>query len=256
MLTQEIKIKALNYELEYSKAYGADIEDYGDFIHIKNKYVNYAGDFNRAIHVKLEKTDDFPSIVERINEIHHTNRLEKPNNFYIYPPKLDRVIWEEYLSSKGYVLRQNYCMIKEISYTEENSDYTFFSPCYDDYFKWYYELEKGTSYFSQEWYNEVLPTTETFIREFKPYWLISNNVIVGWVYCQFNDEICNVHNVWIEELHRGKGLARIMFDFINNEAILNGCKYINLFAFEDRKAFYEKLNFNSYEEISIIRTAL
>jgi hypothetical protein len=63
-----------------------------------------------------------------------------------------------------------------------------------------------------------------------------------------------VHNVWIEESYRGKGLSRVMFELINNESIINDCKYINLFAFEDRKVFYEKLNFNIYEEISIIRT--
>lgn len=62
MIPQEVRIKALNYELEYLKAYGADVKDYGDFIHIKNKFVNYAGDFNRAIHIKLKSPDDFDRV--------------------------------------------------------------------------------------------------------------------------------------------------------------------------------------------------
>lgn len=254
MISQEVKKNALNYELEYSKAYSANVEDYGDFVHIKNKFVNYAGDFNRGIHLKLSNFDDFDKVVTKINEIHSSNGLEKPSNFYIYPPKLDKLVWEEYLATKNYELRKSCCMIREVSPVKTILNFSFTSPSYEDYFKWHYELEKGTNYFNQDWYNEVLPATKAFIREFKPYWLVRDNNIIGWVYCQFNGEICNIYDVWIEEAHRGKGLSRIMFDFINNEAILNNCKYLNLFAFENRKVFYEKLNFNLYEEVSIIQT--
>jgi hypothetical protein len=143
MIPQEVKKKALNYELEYSKAYGADVEDYGDFVHIKNKFVNYAGDFNRAIHLKIRNFDDFDRVITKINGIHYSAGLEKPSSYYLYPPKLDKVVWEKYLALKGYVPRQNFCMIKEVTPVKTNLGFSFVNPGKEDYFKWYYESVKS-----------------------------------------------------------------------------------------------------------------
>lgn len=254
MLPQYIKEKALNYEIEYSKAYGADVVYYKDFIHIKNKFVNYAGDFNRGLFLKFNDFHEFDEILNKINEIHKIYSLQKPDNFYLYPPKLDESKWKDYLLSKGFKLNNdNIYMISKVKVPKITSELLFIAPGKEEFLEWYYQYMKNSDYFNETWYQEKLPAIESFIKEFKPYWLMDNNQVVGWVYCQFKEEICNVHDVWIEEEKRGQGLGRLMFDFIRIEADKRNCQYINLNTTESRRAFYEKIGFELFEEFSVIR---
>lgn len=252
MLRKEIKEKGLNYELEYSKAYGGEVKQYEDFVHIKNKYVNYAGDFSRAIDIDLKELKDFDRIVDKVEKIHKENNLDKPNNFYPKSGKLDKEYWEEYLKERGYKMISCFGLIKEVKQEEEVLELKFIKPSPEKYLNWNYEQEKKNSYFEEEWYKKIRPATESFINEFKPYWIVEEDKILGWVYCQFKEEICNVHDVWIEENQRGRGLSRAMFKFINNEALKNNCKYLNLVAFDDRLKFYKKIGFEAYQEITRI----
>lgn len=255
MLSKDVKSKALNYELEYSKAYGADVTQYEAFTHIKNKYVNYAGDFNRAINLKFKDFDEFNKVIEEINKLHEKEGLEKPNNYYVAAPSLERSNWEENLAANGYKLNENYCLIREVSEKplKIDDELQLINPSTSVYLNWHYEQERRSSYFNEDWYNEILNPTKSFIEEFKPFWFCKNNEIIGWVYCQFKGEICNAHDVWIEEKYRGKGLSRQLFNLINNEAIKREAKYINVFAFPSRKDFYETIGFEVYEKISIIQ---
>jgi GNAT superfamily N-acetyltransferase len=254
MLPQYIKEKGLNYEIEYSKAYGGDAVYYSDFIHIKNRFVRCAGDFNRGLFPKFNDFNEFDEIVCKVNDIHEKYSLDKPDNFYLYPPKLDESKWKDYLISKGFrLINDNIYMISKVEVPQLKSNLLFKAPDKKEYFKWYYQSIKDSDYFSETWYQEMLPAWEHFIQEFKPYWLMDNNEVVGWVYCQFKEELCNVHDVWIEEAKRKKGLGRLMFDFIRIEADKRNCQYINLNTTESRRAFYEKIGFEVYDEFSVIR---
>lgn len=83
--------------------------------------------------------------------------------------------------------------------------------------------------------------------EAKPFIIyVSNNasVVIGGLRGDIFGKLCRVFTVWIDEKYRHKGLGRSLFKKLDNFAIENECKIIQLDTAEfQAKDFYEKLGY-------------
>ncbi len=245
--------KALHSEIEYSKALGGKAVEYRNFIYIYNKSVPWGGDFNRVVGAKISDFKSFSEMVEQVENIHKKKKLERPDRYDIYPPALYEGIWNSFLSKMGYNLTTVIFFYSPTVDKNLSSELTLYSPSESEYIEWFHHQQKTRSYFEEEWFQRLKPLKLNFIKIFKPYWLLRNQKIVGWIYCACFDEYCRLFEVEIEEECRGCGLGRILLDAIRIECGKQGVRFVLLQSSERLRNFYERSNFKECTKNSVIR---
>jgi GNAT superfamily N-acetyltransferase len=244
---------ALTSELEFSKALLSQPTEYPDFIHVHNPYVTWCGDFNRALRVKITDFQSFDRIKTQIEQIHREKRLDKPDRYDICTPPLIEKQWHDHLLQMGYDLLTAIFFNIPTKETELPVGYSLYSPSKTEYLDWYSELAKTQGYYAEEWFNQHLPLKENFIQSFKPYWLLKNKDMVGWVYSSNLGRYCRLFEVQIEKHFQGHGMGRLLLQAIINEGYRQGTEYILLQANDRSRSFYEKCGFVDCSRNSIIR---
>lgn len=122
----------------------------------------------------------------------------------------------------------------------------------------------------QQW-NDDYPNEETIIKDIQlkeSYVLISNKQIVGTFVLSFNEEITYkniyegkwktnnlygvLHRVAIDNCYKGQGLAKLILDFSEKEALKRGIKNFRIDTHEKNKSMRKFLEKNCFEYCGII----
>lgn len=235
--------RAVQSEIELSKAYGGIPQGFSNFIHIYNKLIPLSGDFNRAIGVKLTDFQSFNIFHQRVLDIHIEKKLDKPSRYDVYPPVLDVEKWNEYLQKKNCILSESIFMSTETTTISYQTDISFYKPSESEYMNWFYQRMKAKDYFDTEWYEQISIPQAKFIQVFKPLWLMIENEIIGWVYCANFGDYCRLFDVEIVEAFRGKGYGGKLMDMVKFECGREGASHIIVQPAANAKKFYEKIGF-------------
>lgn len=245
--------RALNSELEFSKALLSQPIEYPDFIHMYNSYVTWCGDFNRVLRVKITDFQSFDNIVTQMEQIHREKGLDKPDRYDIRTPVLDEKQWHDHLLQKGYSLQTAIFFNTPTKEMELPNGYSLYSPSNTEYFDWYSVLAKSQGYYDEYWFKQHLPLKANFIQVFKPYWLLKNKDQVGWVYSSNLGKYSRLFEIEIEQHFQGQGMGRLLLQAIINEGYRQGAEYVLLQANNRLRPFYEKCGFIECSKNSIIR---
>lgn len=249
--------RALQSEIEFSRALGGEPLEYPTFIHLYNKAVPWGGDFNRVVGVRISDFASFDQIVKQVEQIHQEKNLEKPDRYDIYPPALDVRVWRDHLSPMDFLLGTSLFFCAPTVEDELPSEFALYSPPEDEYIEWYHSQQKSIGYDTvepfEEYFQKLRPLRLSFIRVFKPYWLLKNDTFVGWVYCAHSGEYCRLFEVEIEEKFRGRGFGRLLLEAIRIEGRRKGASFILLRTSERLRTFYENAGFQECTSNSIIR---
>ena len=244
---------ALHSEIEFSKARGGISTDHGTFIHIHNEKVPYAGDYNRPVGVRLSDFSSFEKVVEQVEKIHGEKGLDKPNRYDIHPPALREADWQDRLTEKGYRIGTTLFFCSASDTKPLPDGISLHTPSEDEYMAWYSEQQKSKDYFDEEQFNLTRPSQLSFIKVFKPYWLLENDLMKGWVYCAHLGAYSRLFEVEIEEASQGKGLGIVLMNAIRHEAAKNGAEYVLSATHEGLRRFYERVGFKLCAKASVIR---
>jgi len=243
----------LESEILYSEALGGKNEYFEKFIHIYNSYVPWAGDFNRALGIKLNNYKDFEEIEEKVRDIHRRYNLHVPDYYDVLPPLLRDEVWCDYLSQKGYYFYNIlYFQAPSISKILPRS-FSFYKPSEDEYMEWYEKEQKRKSYYTSEWFELIKPCQINFIKTFTPYWLIEDSTVTARLYAGGRDDFFRLFDVEVEEKYRGQGRGRILLHAVRIEAGKEGRKYVLLQTAERLRPFYERCSFRECFAGSAIR---
>ena len=245
--------RALNSEIEYSKARGGKVIQYKDFVHIYNDKIPYSGDYNHTVGIKISGFNDFKKVVKEVGRIHKEKHLDKPDRYDIYPPTLNKEKWRDYLSQMGYYIYTAIFFCSNTTYKSLPDGIKLYLPTKDEYIKWYYEKMRLESYFDEKWFGLIKPLQLNFIKTFKPYWLIKDDTIKGWVYFANLGDYCRLFEVEIKEEFRDCGLGTILLNAVRNEASNQNVKHILLSTTEDLREFYEKVGFRECSRNTVVR---
>lgn len=243
---------ALASEIAYSKALKSEPTVYSNFIHMHNPYVPWNGDFNRALDVKFSDFQSFETVINQIETIHREKVLEPPNRFDLAPPALDKSIWQDYLNQKGYRLSTAIFFCAPTAKTSLPPGYKLVIPSQDEYLEWFQHLAKLRGYYEETWLQAIKPLQTHFIQVFKPYWLIKEGKLIGWVYCANLGRFARLFEVEIEEAYRGQGIGKLLLQAIRAEGNRLGTEYILLQAGERLRQFYESAWFQECTRNSIV----
>ena len=248
--------RASRSEIEYSKARGGVTVDYPEFTHIHNRFVPLAGDYNRAVRVRLGDFDSFDRVVRTLRQVHREHRLDPPDRLDVLPPSLDEVAWNEYLTPRGGRARTVLFFTAAALPGPMPEGFKFYVPSEKEYSRWYRRRVEASDWFDEEWFAAAMPLQLGFIRVFKPYWLLEDGQRVGWVYCANLGDYCRLFEVEIEENRRGSGLGTLLMQAARIEAEKLGASHVLLQADERLRAFYEQAGFTECTRNSVIRLGL
>jgi len=244
--------RALESEIEYSKALKSMPVEYPTFVHMHNAFVPWCGDFNRALGVKLSDFQSFEDVVGQVESIHKQHNLERPNRYDIYPPALDEPLWDGHLSEKGYRLETAVFFCAPTLSGSLPSAFTLRIPSEQEYMEWFCRLAQSRGYYDEQWFQRVRPLQLNFARVFKPYWLLREEQLAGWVYCATLGEYARLFEVEINQESRGQGLGKTLLRAVGIEGGKLGVPFILLQAGEKLRSFYEKAGFRECARNSII----
>ena len=247
----------LDSEIEYSRALKGKPVVYSKFIHMHNPFVPWSGDFNRAVGVKLSGFRSFEGVVSQVEGIHRAKNLERPNRYDIYPPALNEVQWRNDLLRSGYNLEtaiffQAPTLGMPTPAETLPPDYVLTIPSEPDYLAWFCRLAQARGFYNESWFQSIRPLQLSFIRIFKPYWLLREGELVGWVYCANLGAYARLFEVEISPPFRGQGLGKLLLRAIRMEGHRLGTQFILLQAGERLRPFYEKAGFKECAANSII----
>lgn len=243
---------ALDSEIEFSKAYKSQPRVYSNFIHLYNQSVPWGGDFNRAVGVRLTDFDSFDQIVAQVEQIHKDKGLDRPSRYDLYPPALDEGLWRDYLAQRGYRLETAVFFYSPAADEVLVSEFALYTPSWDEYLEWYCSLAKSRGYYDEQRFQMVKSLQENFVRVFKPYWLLKNDEMVGWVYCANLGKYTRLFDVGVRPEFRGQGLGKTLLQAIKIESGRQGAQFVLLQAGERLRQFYEKSGFRECSKNSII----
>ena len=85
-------------------------------------------------------------------------------------------------------------------------------------------------------------------KEHKHFCLYENNELIACARGEVLGLVMHLGRVTVKSTKRGSGLGRILFNFIEEYAIRNGCKKLELGAVETAIGFYEKIGFKPFGE--------
>ncbi|MBN2380605.1 GNAT family N-acetyltransferase [candidate division WOR-3 bacterium] len=245
--------RALASEIALSEANGGHAVHYKNFIHIYNPHVPWGGDFNRAVGVKITDFESFEKVIKKVQDIHTSEGLEKPDRFDIAPPTLDSAVWSPYLEERGYSMHEVIFFSSLVSNTHLAPGFELYSPTENEYIQWYRELISAYDFFNDEYYSQLKPLHLGFVEVFRSYRLLKDKEHVGWVYCANLGDYCRLFSVEIKECFQGRGYGRVLLDGIKGKAFDLGVKNILLQTQENLRGFYEKCGFTECSGNSVIR---
>jgi GNAT superfamily N-acetyltransferase len=252
MTTINWEESALASEIAYSKALKSEPTEYPNFIHIHNPFVPWNGDFNRAINVKITDFKSLYTVTSQIKIIHHEKALEQPNRFDIAPPTLDKSLWQDYLTQKGYRLSTAIFFCAPTTKNSLPPEYKLVIPPQDEYLEWFQHLALSRGYYEEAWFQSIKPLQIHFSQVFRPYWLLKEENLIGWVYCANLGRFSRLFEVEVDEKYRGQGVGRLLLQAIRAEGHRLGSPYILLQSGEHLRQFYESAGFRECTRNSII----
>ncbi len=245
--------KALQSEIVYSWALESVPTFYPDFIHLYNSSVPWGGDFNRAVGVRLADFQSFERRVEQVESLHRDRGLERPDRYDILPPALDAEAWESYLAGKGYRLETAIFFCAPILDGQPATGFSLVRPTEREYLDWFRRLTKARGYYEEAWFQSLRPLQLNFVKTFKPYWLLKDKALAGWVYCAGLGDYARLFEVEVAPEFRGQGAGLALLEAIRQEAGRGGAEEVLLQADETLRGFYEKAGFRECARSSIIR---
>jgi GNAT superfamily N-acetyltransferase len=252
MYTTDWEQTAVESEIELSTAYGGRPQTYTNFTHVHNPYVAWSGDFNRAVGVSLTDFRSFRRTVAEVEQIHAEKGLDRPNRYDLYPPALDEGLWRDYLLQWSYSLRRAIFYVATATDEGLGSDVALRTPSGDEYLDWWGARERSCTYYDEQWYRQVLPLQQRFVRVFRPYWLMRRDGILGWV-CGANlGRYLYLFDVGIGPEHRGYGWGRALLQAMRAEAGRQGAQHVLVQSGERLRPFYESCGFSECSSNSVV----
>ncbi len=243
---------AVRSEIAYSWALESLPTYYPDYIHLYNTSVPWGGDFNRAVGVKLADFRSFERVVEQVEKIHRERGLERPDRYDVLPPALEAPAWQAYLAGKGYRLETAIFFCAPALTGKLPAGFSLIRPAEREYLAWFRRLVKRRGYYEEAWFQSVKPLQLNFVKTFKPYWLMKDKALAGWVYCAQLGEVARLFEVEVAGEFRGQGVGKALLQAVRQEAGAGGAKHVLLQASEDLRGFYEKAGLRECARSSII----
>ena len=243
---------SLDSEIEYSKALGSTPIKHSNFIHMYSSTVPWSGDFNRAVGVQVTDFQSFEAITLEVEDIHKQKGLEKPSRYDLISPEVDNSVWGDHLQSKGYRSSTAIFFNAPPKLYDLPFGFSLSMPSQDDYMDWFHQLVQSRGYYEKAWFQKIKPIQINFAKVFKPYWLLKEGDLVGWVYCANLGSYARLFEVEIQTSYRGKGMGKLLLQAIRMEGHKMGVEFILLQASEGLRRFYENSGFSECSRNSII----
>jgi GNAT superfamily N-acetyltransferase len=232
---------SIESEVELTKAYGGIPERHDSFIHVRNPFVPWSGDFNRAINVTANSISGMEIVLNQIKDIHRNNKLDLPNRYDIGSGMKIDITWVDHFSKKRLVFSDAIFMQAESQ--DISTEAKLYRPSIAEYFDWYHSRLKNRDYYQEEWYSKLKPLQTSFINVFKPYWFKLGSDMIGSVYIAELDGYARLFDVEIDETFRGKGFGKQMMMAIRRVVNNLRLKYVLLETSGDLSDFYTKCDF-------------
>jgi GNAT superfamily N-acetyltransferase len=245
--------RAIRSEIAFSTAYGGIPVAYERFVHIHNPAVPWGGDFNRAIGLRLTDFASFTRVVDQVENLHREKRLDRPDCYEVYPPALDEDVWREPLAERGFQLTTAIFMEAAVLKARLPAGCRLYPPSEGEYLAWYQDRLRSTNYYDEAWFQQLKGPQAAFIRTFKPFWLLKDETLLGWIYCANLGDFGRLFEVEIRAEYRGQGFGRVLLDAIRLEGARQGIGFILLRTGRRLREFYEKAGFAACTTYSIIR---
>jgi len=243
----------MDSEIAMSCAYGGVATRYPGFTHVYNPHVPWCGDYNRALDVDANDPEAFFEIVERVEDIHAKNGLERPDRYGLRSPVDDEDAWREQLAERGFRIGSGLAFWSPTKGITLDPAYTVRIPGDDEYIDWHHKRVAERSWYDDEWYAEMKPCQAAFVKVFRPYWFERDGEFLGWVYCGKFSNSGRLFEVELLEQFRGQGIGRSIMDAVRQEAARAGIDRIILSTGEERRRFYESAGFRECTRKSVIR---
>lgn len=232
---------SIDSEIELTKAYGGISKRHDNFTHVRNPFVPWNGDFNRAINVTAGSIDEMEDVLNQVKDIHRHNKLDPPNRYDIAPGVKIENTWVDQFSKKKLVFSNAVFMQAESQdiLTEDK----LYKPSTAEYFNWYHSMLKSRDYYQEDWYTKLKPLQTSFINVFELYWFKLGNDMIGSVYVAKLDGYARLFDVEIDETFQGKGFGKQMMIAVRGIAYNLGLKYILIETSGHLPDFYVKCGF-------------
>ncbi|MCL4506617.1 MAG: GNAT family N-acetyltransferase [Chloroflexi bacterium] len=243
--------RALQSEIEFSKALGGVPHAHGGFIHLDNAAVPWGGDFNCTFISAPVDVAGFEQVTQQVEQLHRRSYLERPDRYEIFPAVHDEVAWGATLERLGYRLTSAVYFCAPAAADALPPHVRLYIPSETEYCEWFTARESAMTYFDEDWFQRLLPLKIAFSRIFRPYWLLVDHQRVGWVYCANLGDYCRLFEVEISPEFRGRGYGKWLMQAIRQEGGDLGASHILLRS--ALQNFYEKCGFTVCAHNTVIR---
>jgi GNAT superfamily N-acetyltransferase len=243
---------AVASEIAYGQALQSQPHPYPNFIHMRNPHVPWGGDFNRVVGARLTDPPSFVALRTQVEALHRRAQLDSPNRYDIHPPALDETVWRPCLAEQGCRLETAVFFYAPTQSQPLPSDFTLTIPAEEAYIAWFRRLVERRGYYEEAWFAAIQPLQRSFVRLFRPYWLLWRGEMVGWTYCAHLGQYARLFEVEIVESFRGRGFGLRLLQGIRAAAAASGATYALLQSGESLRPFYEKAGWRECVHSSII----
>jgi ribosomal protein S18 acetylase RimI-like enzyme len=245
--------RALESEIALSEAYGGIATRHAGFVHVRSQLVPWAGDFNRALDVRLTDLRSLDAVVEQVEGIHRRLGLDAPDRLDVAPPPLAAANWSDELARRGFRMETAIFFRAETETAQPAPGLVLRSPGPDEYFEWFADLARARGYYDDEWFGLVRPAQERFVRVFRPCWLEEHGELVAWTYRAALGGYARLFEVEVANQARGRGIGRLLLNAVRSECASIGREHVLLQSGERLRGFYKGSGFAECARNSILR---
>lgn len=245
--------RAVESEVAYSVARGGVATEHEGFIHVHNPHVPWCGDYNRALGVHASSLDEFAGIARRVERIHESNGVPRPDSYDTYPSVGGDGDWIDRLDEIGHRSWTEVYFKLEVVPTELPDTFEWRPVGEDDYLEWRRAMQEKGGWFDAEAWELGLPLEQKFIEVYRPYWLFEKDELVAWVHCANLGDYFRQFDVEVDASLQGRGYGRILLQAVSAEAGAQGVSHVLIRCGERLRGFYEACGFQECAKGSIIR---
>ena len=246
--------RAIKSEIEYSIARGGILQKYDSFYHISNQYVKYSGDYNRALSLRFNNTENLLHTIDDIKQVHIDNNFDTPD-YIDFQGEYD--FSEEELSmlkNNGYSVTEALFLSAKVKQCKLEKEFQIYQPDEKEIIEHLKSEQIKYGYYDSNIFQSTDIKLElSFTQKFKPYWLLKNKEPIGSFYLAKIDNYCRLFSVEINEQFQNKGYGKILMSCARNIAFENKSDYILLNTEIKNIKFYEKCDFKICAKIGRIK---
>jgi GNAT superfamily N-acetyltransferase len=244
--------RAVESEVAYSVAKGGVATDHGDFIYVHNPLVPWLGDYTRAVGVRAADRAAFLETARRVEDLNRERKLARADCYDTYPT-VEGDDWLDDFGDTEYRVSPKVFLRLEVCARSLPRRFTWRQLEEDEYLCWRHEQTKSFDWFDEDEWQRGLPTERSFIRVYRPFWLLEDGELVAWVHCANLGGYFRLFDVEVDEPRRGRGYGRHLLTAVAAEAASQGVPHVLIRCTERLRGYYETCGFAECCRSTVIR---